>query len=231
MKPSVVMMVRDEADIIIKCLHRWVVVGVRDFFICDNGSVDGTLEKLKDFGKLPLINLRLSQDPATDWPGRRVINSLKDKAVDEGFNWIFPADADEFLQIPGFYNIQDWIKVTGADSGWGELPYLNILPSGIRYWQEPHKKAFGVIDKSMTICMGNHLIEGSTRSIDPIGAYYEHYSIRTFSQFRQKMLNYMVAFSKNGFSDHPHAENYGKWQERGEGFILDLWNEETSRKK
>ena len=228
MKVAVVMMVRDEADIISPCILHWKQLGVTDFYICDNASQDETPNILKRFPtRFEKLNFRLSYEPATDWPGRRVINALKDQAVDDGFNWIFPADADEFLEIP-FDDIKDWIKSLGCDKGWGELPYLNILPSGSKYWQRPQKKAFGVIDKSMTICMGNHLIEGVPPTIEVLGGHYSHYSIRNFEQFRQKMLNYMVAFSKNGFNDHPHAENFRKWQERGEDFILELWKEVTS---
>lgn len=229
MKIAVVMMVRDEADILGNCLHHWEGLGVTEFYICDNASQDETPNILKRFAASKNLNVRLSYEAATDWPGRRVINALKDQAVDDGCTWIFPADADEFLDIP-FVDIKDWIKSLECEKGWGELPYLNILPNGQRNWQRPQKKAFGVIDKSMTISMGNHVIEGVPPTIEVLGGHYQHYSIRSFPQFRQKMRNYMVAFSQNGFSDHPHAESYRKWQDHGEDYILELWNEVTSRK-
>lgn len=226
MKPAVVMMARDEADIIVRCLNHWKKLGVNDFYICDNGSVDNTQLALIAFREWAKCNVRLSHESATDWPGRRVINALKDQAVDDGCDWIFPADADEFLDIP-FVSVEEWIKSLECDKGWGELPYLNILPNGKKNWQRPQKKAFGVIDKSMTISMGNHLIEGVPPTINVLGGHYQHYSIRTYEQFKRKMENYMVAFSQTSFTDHHHSVSHKLWQEQGEDYIKQLWSDLT----
>lgn len=227
MKIAVVMMVRDEADIIDKCLTNWRCLGVRDFYICDNGSIDGTWDVLTDFRMGEISNVTLSTSNKTNWPGREVINGLKDRAIDDGCDWIFPADADEFLQIPGYNNLAHMIDETGAKSGWGELPYLNILPDGRREWQRPQKKAFGLIGKGQMICMGNHLVEGIEPTIKDHYCYYEHYSLRTYPQFKRKMENYMTAFSQNGFSDHPHAVDFHTWQVEGEAFLVRRWIELT----
>ena len=226
MKPAVVMMVRDEADILEHCLHHWEGLGVTEFNICDNASQDETPNILKRFAASKKLNVRLSHESATDWPGRRVINALKDQAVDDGGDWIFPADADEFLDIP-FASVEDWIKSLECDKGWGELPYLNILPNGKKNWQRPQKKAFGVIDKSMTISMGNHLIEGVAPTINVLGGHYQHYSIRSYEQFKRKMENYMIAFNQSSFKDHPHAVSHKLWQEHGEDYIKQLWEDLT----
>ena len=44
MKPAVIMMFRDEADILGKCLDHWYNLGVLDFYLCDNGSIDESLK-------------------------------------------------------------------------------------------------------------------------------------------------------------------------------------------
>lgn len=223
MKIAVVMMVRDEADILWKCLAHWRLIGVRDFYICDNGSVDQTPKLLKAFKADSSVNVTLFTDDRTDWPGREVINRMKDTAINDGCNFIFPADADEFLQIPGYSDVCNMAESIGADSGWGELPYLNILPDKSSSWQRPHKKAFGFIKKDQTISMGNHVIEGVEPIIKDHFCYYKHYSLRSFEQFKQKMENYMTAFSKTTFQDHPHAVDFKQWKIEGESFLRRRW--------
>jgi hypothetical protein len=225
-KPAVVMMVRDEADIIDKCIMHWATLGITNMYVCDNGSVDGAFDKLAWWSRDYNINLRLSQDLATDWPGRRVINGLKNQAIDDGFNFIFPADADEFLQIPTGVSLEDWLDSLDP-VGYGVMEYLNIFPDGKKEWHTPQKKAFGYITKDMDISVGNHIVEGVEPTMDCHGSYYEHYSIRSYPQFKRKMENYMIAFSKNGFDDHPHAESFRKWQIHGESFLIQRWKELT----
>lgn len=246
MKPAVIMMFRDEADILGKCLEHWYALGVRDFYLCDNGSVDRSANIVLDFyakyikDKKGVMQMRLllNDEPATDWPGRRVINDLKNRALKDGCDWIFPADADEFLMLPEGYTIGSFLEEivsTYKDDlpGWLELPYRNILPDGREEWQEPQRKCFGSLTPEMTISMGNHLIEGiepmSDLEYDPNlwDVFYRHYSLRSYPQFKRKMENYMTAFSQNGFSDHHHAESFRRWQVEGETYLQNLWTELT----
>lgn len=230
MKPAVLIMFRDEADILGKCLEHWHSLGVRDFYLCDNGSVDNSFHIAKDFFKAHPARHIIQECWQTDWPGRRVINDLKNRALADGCDWIFPADADEFLQLPdGCDTVQDWLKLPWKvrRGEWAELKYLNILPDGREEWQEPQKKCFGLLTNKMTISMGNHLIEGEIPTFGT-DAHYRHYSLRAYPQFKRKMENYMTAFSQNGFPDHHHAESFRRWQVEGEPYLQNLWTELTS---
>jgi len=225
MKIAVLMMFRDEADILRKCLEHWYALGVRNFYLCDNGSIDNSLEIASSFRyKDADRSIYVSRCTATDWPGKRVINELKDMALAMGCDWLFPADADEFLQLPEGYTLESWISQYPTIPAWGELPYLNILPNGREYWQEPQKKACGYIDSSMTISMGNHLIEGVAPILGMGGAYYKHYPVRSYEQFKRKMENYMVAFHQSPHQDHPHAQAYKVWVVEGERYIQDRYD-------
>jgi hypothetical protein len=228
MKPAVVMMFRDEADILGRCLDYWYKLGVRNFYLCDNGSVDISRAFAFDFFRVRTsVHGCLIDEPATDWPGRRVINELKTRALADGCDWLFPADADEFLQLPeGHDTIQEWLQAYGPGPGWGELPYLNILPDGREEWNDPQRKAFGVFQKDWMVSMGNHLIEGVAPTL-ATGAYYKHYSLRSYPQFRRKMENYMTAFHQTQFQDHHHAVDFHHWQAEGEAFIQRRWTELT----
>lgn len=217
------MMARDEADIIEQSLSHWQRLGVKNFYLCDNGSEDDTLKEMQE--ECP--GAYIIEEKATDWPGRRVLNHLKDRAIDDGCDWIFPADADEFLIIPNRLTLSEWLETLDAKSGWAEIPYLNFICNQPPKWQEPHRKCFGLLTKQMTICMGNHMIEESGPTFKAHGAYYEHFPFRSFEQFRKKTINYMLAFSQTQFQDHPHAIDFIQWQREGEAFLQNRWHELT----
>ena len=241
MKPAVIMMFRDEADILGRCLEHWYNLGVRDFYLCVKGRTDGSLEIAQHFiyemsiyqpSEIGVV----IQDPATDWPGRRVINYLKNRALADDCDWIFPADADEFLVLPKGEDLSGWLRGLERRAkpdwkGWIEISYLNVLPDGAEAWQEPQRKCFGKLTPEMTISMGNHIIEGVAESATLVKsktlAHYRHYSLRSYPQFKRKMENYMVAFSQNGFPDHHHAESFKIWQVEGEPYLQRLWTELT----
>ena len=237
MKPAVIMMFRDEADILGKCLHYWYKLGVRNFYLCDNDSVDDSWTIAKDLNFIhPDADVYLTFDFATDWPGRRVINELKNRALADGCDWIFPADADEFLVLPEGEDLSGWLRGLERRAkpdwkGWIEISYLNVLPDGAEAWQEPQRKCFGKLTPEMTISMGNHIIEGVAESATLVKsktlAHYRHYSLRSYPQFKRKMENYMIAFSQNGFPDHHHAESFKIWQVEGEPYLQRLWTELT----
>lgn len=239
MKPAVVMMFRDEADILERCLQNWYDLGVRNFYLCDNGSDDNSREIAQSFLEfmLPSFSGRrhwvIEYDSATDWPGRRVINGLKQKAINDGCDWIFPADADEFLEILEWgddgetIKLGEWLSRFDQVPAWGEIRYLNVFPDGRAEWQEPHRKAFGILKPEWMISMGNHLIEGIDPTLDQVNAFYLHYPLRTYAQFRRKMVNYMTAFSQTEFKDHHHSVDFHRWQVEGEAFLEKKWKEIT----
>ncbi len=228
MKPAVIMMFRDESDILEKCLKHWRNLGVERFYLCDNASKDRSKEIARQFFVDTMATGIVIDEKATDWPGRRVINELHSTAQKYGCDWIFPADADEFLQLPeGFDTIQDWLSSYAVPENvfqYGELPYLNVLPDGRTNWQQPHRKVFGKFHFGWKVSMGNHVIENSDGpELHPLTAYYRHYSLRAYEQFRQKMVNYMTAFNQTKFTDHPHSQDFHRWKQQGERFFVERW--------
>lgn len=217
-KSALVMMFRDEGDILERCLQHWINCGIDTMYLCDNGSVDNSPAIAKKYTE------NVVHDGRTNWPGREVINKLKAQAIKDGYEWIFPVDADEFVHLGEFENINQWISTYPDKYGWGEVKYLNILPNGKSDWQEPHRKCFGKLKADWTICMGNHFIENAPHTLDSKGVYYEHYSLRTFEQFKQKMINYMTAFHQSPFQTHPRAVDYHNWKRDGDEFLMSRWN-------
>ena len=230
MRPAVIMMYRDEADILPWSLAHWYRLGVRDFYLCDNLSVDGSNDCCEWFKNThPYASVKLFTDTREDWPGRDRINAMKVQAIQDGCDWIFPADADEFLELPvEYYSLQRFLSDLnpGGNQCAYQLDYLNILPNGHRFWQRPQQKVFGRFAPDWTISMGNHEIEN--RKPDLLAAqfknaYYRHYGIRSYDQFRRKMVNWWTAFHNGPHQTHPHAQYWYRWQSEGEPFIQNLY--------
>lgn len=228
MKPAVIMMYRDEADILLHSLGHWYGLGVRDFYLCDNLSVDCSPAICAKFkAEHPAARVWLFEDDRNDWPGRDRINTLKRQAIIDGCDWIFPADADEFLHLQDkFYALFDFLQSLNNDKHCSyEVKYLNILPSGNTDWQEPQRKVFGRFKMDWTISMGNHLLENANSiELHPVQCYYRHYSIRAFDQFKVKMINWWTAFHNSPHQTHPHAKHWHEWQTKGDAYIRELYN-------
>jgi hypothetical protein len=92
-------MVRDEVDIIDVTLDHLLRQGVDHVLVADNGSVDGTLERLRDRAR---TNERVHV--AVDREGRffqsAKMTRLAQAAALAGADWIVPFDADELWFAP-----------------------------------------------------------------------------------------------------------------------------------
>ena len=92
MKIAVLMMFRDEEDILERCLEHWLQVCPSvNFYLVDNLSKDRSYEIASKFTTC------IFKENKNDWPGRENYNRLHHIARKEGCDWYFPADADEFL--------------------------------------------------------------------------------------------------------------------------------------
>jgi glycosyltransferase involved in cell wall biosynthesis len=223
-KPALLLVFRDEADILEATLDHYKQLGFEKFYLCDNLSTDESPEIAKKYTD------DLRWHPGTNWPGPKIINQLKNEALNKGYNWIFPVDADEQLCLPpDCKNIYEYIaSLNVADDEYGvcELKYLNILPDGRASINEPQRKVFGKMRSTWQIEVGNHYVINQKPTIDGRGAYYKYYSIRSLEQFTNKMKNWMIAINQRGWS-HPHNEHYHRWQREGDTYITNLYHQLT----
>ena len=107
-----VAMLKDEIDIVDAVLRHLVGQGVDRILVADNGSTDGTLERLHELAReLPLVVLR-DTDPAYFQAAK--MNRLSRIAGRAGADWVVPFDADEFWFAPGA-RLADWLRTSGLD--------------------------------------------------------------------------------------------------------------------
>jgi len=224
MKIAVVMMFRNEADILGRCLQRWQDLGATHFYLCNNDSDDDSAYIANQYATY------LHYDPRTNYPQAEITNGLIQLARTDGCEWIFPSDADEFLILPEKYKtLPEWLS-SYPDNGpaYGELQWLNIAQDGenkYQNWHEPHRKVFGRFAPHWSVSIGNHLIyNGGNPTLGSQGAYYAHYIIRGYEHFRMKTIRYMEAFNEMNMGHH-YRDWYKVWKQEGESFIQARYQE------
>ena len=230
---AVLMMYRNEEDIIGQCIEHWARLGVDGFYLCDNNSSDNSFDvAMEALVKVDIEYGGFLSSPDEDFPQRKVVNELKAMAIDNGHQWLFPIDADEFLclnEVPA-YTINQWLE---SIPGWwpsfdgffyGKYRYKNIMPNGVSWFEPHHKKAFGKISPEWTISIGSHEVEGVNPTFPDIGVYLNHYQYRSYEQFKRKKITFFKAFEKAGYLDHPFVQQYRLYQKHGEAYLEQMWD-------
>ena len=230
MKPAVIMMYRDEEDILYQTLKHWHNLGIRNFYLIDNNSTDKSRQEAELFAfQFHKVNVKFYQNPHDNYIAKAWYNAVKNTALADGCDWIFPIDADEQLSLPEeFDQIQDWLACLRSDYHFCAylIPYLDIFPTGEKI-HEPQQKTFGRFAADWVLTHGNHFVENTKMVAGDIGgAYYKHYPIRSYEQFYRKTTQYMRAMANNPeFAGHAHARNFKTWQEQGDTFVQKLYEE------
>ncbi|MBR1420181.1 MAG: glycosyltransferase family 2 protein [Selenomonadaceae bacterium] len=104
-KIAVVMMVKNEIDVIESCV-RHAATYADDILICDHMSTDGTLEVLKSL-KDEGLPIEISRCFDTKQDQQSVTTNLVHESIRRGANIILPTDADEFLIMVGGKDSKD----------------------------------------------------------------------------------------------------------------------------
>ena len=232
MSCAAIVMVRDEADIIEHTL-RHLASQVDHVIVSDNLSSDGTAEILAELGVeglpltvLPDDNPAYYQSMKTTW--------LAARALERGFDWALPVDADEMWVTDDGRPIREFLQSLAPDVEAVTATLYHYLPTAkddgdanpFRRigWRLAHPSSLPKMGArtsgGLVIEAGNHgvTIDGAKPRLVAGGLRVNHYSWRTPEQYGRKMRNGARAYAA---TDLP--ENIGQhWRNWGDPDARDL---------
>ncbi|GBQ23668.1 hypothetical protein AA12717_1559 [Gluconacetobacter sacchari DSM 12717] len=210
MAAAVVVMVKDEGDIIGENLTWLHHIGIRRFIVLNNGSTDDTGEILKRFNTIHKdVELLVLSDPLVRYMQAEKTTGLYRLAISiwPDIRWVIPVDADEFLiaehgiavldKIDSRFDavsIPKTIHFRNKDlscNGSSSMQRMNLRSP--LFVVPP--KIIGRNNLFMAIEQGNHKIN-LVDNRAPVyiggfqfGLYYREFPIRSFSHFLRKIAN------------------------------------------
>jgi len=223
---ATITMFKNEADILPHWFDAWIDKGVEKFYLCNNGSADESVDIVEAYRKK--VDIFLMHSDRNDFPQWEIVNQMKAKALNEGFNLLFPVDADETLNLSEtpFYNIRDWIASRDEykPAYWcAEYQYKNRMPNGVFWFELEHKKVFGRFLPHWNVSIGNHRIEEMT-AFQENDVYLNHFQYRSWEQFRRKKITFFESFERAGYLDHQFVKEYRMYQQNGEAYLEQMWD-------
>jgi hypothetical protein len=238
---AMLMLVRDEIDIIGSNIDFHLRMGIEQFVVTDNGSVDGTRDILADFSRRLGKSMVIIDDaePAHHQSVRvdRMIQVAKQKFRPR---WIISSDADEFWypanerydsEIDGRKNILNcyWHNfLPRPNTPWQEFTDVGEMPG----YNGKTSKVFCLARGLIGLYAGNH----ESRSIPRVSADSEnirvyHYPVRSYEQFERKVINGHRATLKASLDESVNwhwREYYHAWEN---GQLRQMYEELASRNR
>jgi FkbM family methyltransferase len=235
MKLAGISIVRNECDVI-EAFVRYNLRFLDRLIVADNLSTDSTrriLELLRDEG-LPL-DLESADQP--DHPQELVLNAMLARAAKEGYDFIFPLDADEFIgaesrvalesglaAIPlGQYGLMPWYPyITTSTDEPAERNVLKRITHKLAP-TKPEAKVVApgrmVLEQGLTLSVGNHHCLRDGRALMdyavPSGVHINHFPLRSPEQARLKVAVGAFAIKARGWREPTEGWNwlelYARW--------------------
>jgi hypothetical protein len=197
-------MVKDEADIIERTVEH-MAYQCDALFIADNGSTDGTVDALLNFGfrwgHEPSM-WRLTEDSEPGYYQSRKMSALAEEARRQGATWVLPFDSDERWLADGI-PIRELLPSLPADVMTCEADVFDHVATGDpempwrRREQLPLRKVACRAVEGLVIHQGNHGATFPGRDVCPTVTgqlQVRHFPYRTPQQFIRKVRNGAAAY-------------------------------------
>jgi hypothetical protein len=205
---GVIMMMKDEADIISLNLNWLYSIGFRRFVIADNNSSDESLRLAEEFRRYAWnAEVVIIQDPLVRYTQSEKTTGLMRLAASywPDCGWIFPIDADEFLVAANGLAVLDQVSpdvdalvISKVNHGL-DRPHCGTSPlTGIEgmhcrshLGHNPPKVALRP-HPQLIISQGNHEVIASKVVYAPalsLGFHYREFQIRSFEQLKRRVTN------------------------------------------
>ena len=174
--------VRNEADVIERCLSHTLAEGVEPIWVADHLSTDGTWELLRDLQArgMPLI-LSRNDDPVWHLD---CVNDLAAVATEAGADWIVPFDGDEF-----FYALSGrTIAAELADGHHSRKLYCRCWRQATWHHREVAPQREKVVYRpspGARLAWGQHDVDIPGGTWDVL--YLRHWQYRSWEQFYAKV--------------------------------------------
>ena len=238
---AMLMLVRDEIDIIEQNIEFHLRFGIENFVVTDNGSVDGTRDILADFKRRLGKSIVIIDDAEPTYHQSVRVNRMIQVAKQQFRpRWIISSDADEFwypvngryaTEIDGRKNILNcyWHNfLPRPNTPWQEFTDVGEMPG----YKGQTSKVFCLARGLLGMYTGNHESRSIPRIMsrsDNIRVY--HYPVRTYEQFERKVVQGHRAAVKASFQESAAwhwREYYQAWES---GRLPQVYEELASRNR
>jgi hypothetical protein len=215
MRIVMTLLVRDEDDIVRSNIEYHLSQGVDHIVATDNGSVDGTVDILREYERAGCLRLiHESQDDFSQdiWVTRMARMACTEFAAD----WVLNNDADEFWW-PLEGSLRTTLREVSSQFGIISVPRTNFPPAvredrifyermilrekvSVNALGKPlPPKVLHRADPDVQVAMGNHAVNSTALapmlSAAPILIF--HFPLRTYSQFENKIRLGGSAYERN----------------------------------
>lgn len=251
---ALLMMVKDEEDILFENLVWHYALGLRRFFLIDNLSSDRTPALIQAFSdRFPDATVMVLRDPVQAYLQSRKTTAAARFSMTlwDDIRWWFPVDADEFIcttePLAGLLAAQDpqtdaiimpksIYRMRSADDD-AALPFHQRMtlrtPLGYQSC-----KIIARVHPEVVIGPGNHRLADlenrhQYRYVSPPGLTMREYPVRSFAQYLRKTINGGRAvesarqLGQSVGGDH-WVRLYGIYQAKGEAGLRQALTRELS---
>jgi hypothetical protein len=202
---ALLLLVRDEADIIADNIRFHQARGVDYFIITDNASLDGTRDLLADLSRNQ-NNFLVIDEPGRDHAQDRWVTRMASIARERyKANWVILSDADEFWfpASGNYFSEADnganmfncyWRNFMPAQTHWKEFNRIGDMLTYNSRMSKVFCSTFGLFGTYI----GNHEVRIVPRiNQDSSNIIVYHYPCRSFEQFERKIVNGFQAVMNN----------------------------------
>lgn len=215
MRLVLTVLTRDEEDIIAANLEFHLSQGVDFIIATDNGSVDGTIDILRDYERAGVLHL--IHEPGNDFSqGVWVTRMARLADIEYGADWVINSDADEFWWprvgtlltclegVPGNIDAivarrHNFLRLPSHPGSFFEQLILRHVTSTNALGEPLPPKICHRARPDAIVHQGNHTVEwlGKKGSLDDDRIEILHCPIRTYEQFENKILKGGQAYQRN----------------------------------
>ena len=216
---GLLLLVRDQADIVRENISFHLDHGVDFVIVTDNRSTDGTRDILSEFARSD--DVVVVDEPGQSYDQARWVGRMVQLARERfGAKWVIPADGDEFW-LPGNRNYRSDLA---SPANVFYVQWNNMVPVDGAPWQEFTQvgdalsydvslpKVFFATTGFREVHIGNHDVRIVPRVTSPsrnIRLY--HYPIRSYAQFERKVVDGYRAIANTPSATQSDARNWRDW--------------------